>query len=102
MVVQFKAPDGWSGVVDRGTQVLIDARITDELAREGMAREVIRHVQSARREAELEMEDRIVLYLATDSPKLREAIAAHRDYIASETLTVRWSEQPLAESAYRA
>src|SRR5207249_4988502 len=99
---QLKAPDGWAGVADRGTQVLIDARITDELAAEGMAREVIRHVQNARREAGLEMEDRIVLHLGTDSPKLREAIAAHRDYIASETLTVQWAGQSLGEGAFHA
>jgi hypothetical protein len=41
------------------------------------------------------MEDRIMLYLGTDSEKLRQAIAAHRDYIAAETLTVQWSSQPL-------
>src|SRR5207245_2038925 len=90
LLVQDKAPEGWAGVVDRGTQLLLDVRITPELAREGMAREVVRHVQEARKEAGLEIEDRIALYLATDSPNLREAIENHRDYIAGETLTLRW------------
>jgi isoleucyl-tRNA synthetase len=95
VVVQMQAPEGWAGVADRGTQVLIDTRITEALAREGMAREVIRHVQNARKEAGLEMEDRIVLQLGTESVALRQAIEAHRAYVAAETLTVQWSDLPL-------
>jgi isoleucyl-tRNA synthetase len=89
--VTQKAPEGWSGVAAGCGQVLIDTRVTEELAREGLAREVVRHVQNTRKEAELQPEDRIVLWLHTDSANLRQAIAAHRDYIAAETLTVRWS-----------
>jgi isoleucyl-tRNA synthetase len=95
VVVQTKAEEGWAGVVDRDTQVALDTRITEELAREGMARDVVRHIQEQRKEAGLEMEDRIELYLGTEAEKLRQAIAAHREYIAAETLTVKWSAQPL-------
>ena len=56
MIAQFKAPEGWAGVADRGTQVLVDTRITQELAREGMAREVVRHVVSGRWPHRLELE----------------------------------------------
>jgi isoleucyl-tRNA synthetase len=100
--VTTKAPEGWSGVEDRGTQVLIDARLTDALKREGMARDVIRQVQDLRKTADLQMEDRIELYLGTESDALRQAIAAHRDYIAAETLTVRWATAPLDGAAHRA
>src|SRR5262249_39525900 len=65
VVVSYRAAEGWAGVVDRGTQVAIDARITDALALEGMARDVVRQVQDLRKEARLQMEDRIVLYLGT-------------------------------------
>jgi isoleucyl-tRNA synthetase len=91
VIITQKAPEGWSGVADRGTQVLIDTRVTADLAREGMARDVVRHVQNTRKEADLQPEDRIVLWLHTDSAELRRAIDDHRDYIAAETLTVRWS-----------
>jgi isoleucyl-tRNA synthetase len=101
VVVQQKAPEGWAGVADRGTQVLIDTRVTPELAREGMARDVIRHVQNTRKEARLEMEDRIALWLDTSSAALREAIEAHRTYIANETLTVHWATAPLNGQAHR-
>jgi isoleucyl-tRNA synthetase len=97
----LQAAEGWAGLADRGTQVAIDTRITEPLAQEGMAREVIRHVQNARRDAGLEMEDRIVLYLHTESAKLQAAFETHRDYIAAETLTVQWATAPLGEGAYR-
>jgi isoleucyl-tRNA synthetase len=64
-------------VVDRGTIVAIDTRITVELRKAGLAREVVRHIQQTRKDAGLEMEDRIVLYYHTDSTELREAIKAH-------------------------
>jgi isoleucyl-tRNA synthetase len=102
LVVQSTAPDGWAGVADRGTQVSIDARITPELAAEGMARDVVRQVQQLRKDADLEMEDRIALWLGTDSAKLQQAIQAHKPYIAAETLTTQWAAQPLNGEAKRA
>ena len=49
----------------------------------------------SRKQADLEMEDRIELYLGTDSEILKQALAAHKDYIAAETLVKKWSETPL-------
>ena len=48
------------------------------------------------------MEDRIVVYLKTDSPELQAAIDAHRDYIAAETLTITWSGQLLGDGSIKA
>jgi isoleucyl-tRNA synthetase len=95
LVVSVKAPEGWVGMVDREMQIALDTRITEALSLEGTARDMVRHIQDQRKEAGLEMEDRIVLYLGTEAEKLRAAIDAHRDYIAAETLTVEWSSQPL-------
>jgi isoleucyl-tRNA synthetase len=99
VMVEYRAADpGWAGVADKDTQLVIDARITDELAREGTARDVIRLVQDHRKNSGLNIEDRIALYLHTDSDKLRAAIEAHRDHIAAETLTVQWLAEPPAET----
>jgi isoleucyl-tRNA synthetase len=95
LVVTQKAPEGWAGVVDRGTQVLLDVRITEDLAREGMARDVIRHVQNLRKDAKLDLSDHIALRLDTSSAQLRAAIDCHRDDIATATQTDRWVTQPL-------
>ena len=90
--ISHVAAEGWAGVADRDTQVALDTRITPGLELEGLSREIIRHVQEARKAAQLEMEDRIVLGLTTTSDRLLRAIAAHRDLIAAETLTVAWMD----------
>lgn len=89
-----KTEKGFGGLVDRGTQLLLDARITPELAKEGMAREVVRHVQNTRKEAGLQPEDRIALYLSTSDADLAAAIDAHWAYIAGETLAVERLTSP--------
>jgi isoleucyl-tRNA synthetase len=96
VTVSLNAPQGWTGVADRGTQLALDGRITPELADEGMGREAVRHIQELRKTARLEMEDRIELYLGTESAALRKALDAHRDYICAETLTTNCTTEPLS------
>jgi len=95
IVIDMQAPDGWVGLADRSTQVTLDTRIPEALQHDGWAREIVRHVQELRKKSGLEMEDRIALHLTTDSPALKKAIAAHKDYICAETLTMHVSEEPL-------
>ncbi len=91
IAISYQAPEGWVGIEDRGTQVMLDTIVTEELAREGMARDVVRFVQDLRKKADLDMQDRIELYLATEADRLKQAIEAHREHIAAETLTVAWA-----------
>jgi isoleucyl-tRNA synthetase len=79
-------------VADRETQVALDSRISPELAREGMARDIVRQVQDLRKRAGLEMEDRILLHLASPNAELSKAIQEHRATIAGETLATQWAE----------
>jgi isoleucyl-tRNA synthetase len=60
-----------------------------------MAREIVRHVQELRKKSGLEMEDRIALHFATDSPELSRAAEAHSSYISAETLAVELPKAPL-------
>ncbi|MGL6096350.1 MAG: DUF5915 domain-containing protein, partial [Fimbriiglobus sp.] len=94
LLFETAAPDGWAGVADRSTQVMLDTRITPELKAEGLSRDVIRLVQDARKTAKLDVSDHIELYLGTDAPDLAAAIAAHRVTIAGETQAVRWADAP--------
>ena len=79
--------------------VLFDARITDELRREGIARDIVRHVQVTRKDAGLELEDRIVLSLQSDADLLQAAIDQCGDYIAQETLAEQMTADSLSDAA---
>jgi isoleucyl-tRNA synthetase len=65
--------------------VALNLELTDELLREGLAREVVHAVQSARKAAGLNVEDRIALALGGDA-ELLEAVREHEAYVAGETL----------------
>ena len=74
--------------IDEVSWIEISKKITPELKREGLMREVIRFVQSARKNAGLNVDDRINLSLETNDTDLIAAISAHRDEIYAETLAV--------------
>jgi len=69
--------------------IVLDTKLTPELKREGMMREVVRNVQSARKTAGLDVDDRIVLSLSTDDAELRKAMTEHSQIIAAETLATQ-------------
>lgn len=71
---------------DKG-QLVIDEEISPELKIEGVARELIRHIQQARKNAGLNVDDRIKLAVESDSKEVNEGFAAHKDEIYRETLT---------------
>ncbi len=66
--------------------VVLDTTVTPELEREGVARDLVRLIQQARREADLNISDRISLTLTASAPWV-EAFDEHRDLVMGETLT---------------
>jgi isoleucyl-tRNA synthetase len=66
--------------------VALDTELTAELEAEGLAREVVHHLQNLRKQSGFEITDRIAVEAATPSHVLTEAIRSHRDYICRETL----------------
>ncbi|HWK78796.1 MULTISPECIES: isoleucine--tRNA ligase [unclassified Microbacterium] len=90
-------PEGEAlAVVPGGGFVLLDTQTTPELEAEGMARDAIRVVQEARKNAGLDVSDRIVLALNV-STENAEALQAHAELIAGETLAVAFAVQATDE-----
>ena len=75
-----------------GENIEIDEKLTPELKREGLMRETIRFIQNARKEAGLNVDDRIELCLESEEEELNLAIKEHQDEINSETLAQVFGE----------
>ncbi len=88
VVVQQAKTEGAIASTSQVT-VVLDTAISPELHLEGLAREIVSKIQSARKEAGLEVEDRILLSLKPGSDELAEAIGAHKELILSEVLALR-------------
>jgi isoleucyl-tRNA synthetase len=79
--------------------VVLDTDITPELAAEGLARDVVRVVQQARREAGLNVSDRIALVV--DAPdEVADAVRAHETFISGEVLAGSVSYGDVGEDAF--
>lgn len=83
--IEYKVKKDFENNVSGG--ILIDYHLTPELKREGLMREVIRHIQSARKAAGLNVDDRVILDLKTADEMLKKAIDEHIETIMTETLT---------------
>ncbi|HEU5002786.1 MAG TPA: isoleucine--tRNA ligase [Actinomycetota bacterium] len=85
--VRAERREGYEVEHEGGYAVALDTDITPELRAEGLAREVVRAVQDARKEAGLEISDRIRLWLGA-AGELAGAIEAHEAWILGEVLGV--------------
>jgi isoleucyl-tRNA synthetase len=94
LLIETRSPEGYTVAEYEGTLVALNTTVTPELRLEGAARDLVRNVQDARKNAGLEISDRIVLYLDGGSHEpasggvvdLQQVIAAWGDYIKVETL----------------
>jgi len=87
VLVAVAAAPGWAAAEDSGYVALLDTAVTPELANEGLARELVRRLQELRREAGLEVTDRIRVAWQGDAT-VAAAVAAHAPYVANEVLAL--------------
>jgi len=89
LLVESAAAAGYACAEAGGYLVGLDTALTEELLREGLARELVRTIQEARKQAGLQVSDRIVLEIEGNDAVMG-ALAAHKDYVGAETLASRW------------
>jgi isoleucyl-tRNA synthetase len=97
VLIETSSAEGFACAEDGGYLTALETTQTEGLVREGLAREMIRTVQDARKQAGLEVSDRIVLGIS-GSPGVTAALADYRDYMMAETLATGWAtgqEEPL-------
>ncbi|MCB0211814.1 MAG: isoleucine--tRNA ligase [Anaerolineae bacterium] len=93
--VHFEGKDGFACETLRDLVVVLDVHVTPELEREGLARDLVRQVQTLRKEADYKLDDRITVGFMTSDESLQAIINEFGAYIRSETL----AKSLLTESA---
>jgi isoleucyl-tRNA synthetase len=96
--VKAAARQGFAVAEDGAYVAALVTDLTPELLREGLAREFVRRIQDLRKTADLEVVDRINLFVEA-SDGLKAAIEANRDYVTAETLTIQLAFEPAPEGA---
>ncbi|GAA0929556.1 isoleucine--tRNA ligase [Virgisporangium aurantiacum] len=86
VIVTETPREGWAVAADAGASLALDLRLTPELRRAGLAREVIRLIQDARRSTGLDVTDRIDLRYETSDAEVAEALTEHGDRVAEDVL----------------
>ena len=76
---------GWLVASDNGLTVALDITITDELRKEGIARDVVNRVQNIRKDMGLDVQDKIRILVEDRNELVKNALEANKDYICTET-----------------
>jgi len=87
VIIRDEPREGLAVASEHGVSVAMDVELTQELVAEGLARDVVRRVQSLRKEADFDLDDRIITAYEAEEG-LAQAIEEWHDYIAAETLSV--------------
>ncbi len=95
VIVTERPREGWSVVNEHGETVALDLHLTPDLVRTGLAREVIRLVQEARKSSGFDVSDRIVMRWAS-SGDTAQALRDHAELVAREVLAVELTESTTA------
>jgi isoleucyl-tRNA synthetase len=100
LLLDARSPAGYAAQEERGYLAALRTEVTPELRLEGLARDVVRLVQNARKEAGLEVSDRIALELRATG-ELHEALRTHGASVAAEVLATEFTlEGSLSEAPH--
>ncbi|CAO5167674.1 Isoleucine--tRNA ligase [Frankia sp. AiPs1] len=99
LIITETPRQGWAVTAESGLSVALDLEITPELARAGLARDVVRILQDARKAAGLAITDRVVVHWAATRASTALALRHHAQSVAEEVLAVTFTEVDPADVA---
>jgi isoleucyl-tRNA synthetase len=92
-VVVTEVPrEGWTVASDSGESLALDLALTPELIGQGIARDVTRLIQDARKTSGLDISDRITVTWESGNEATASALNSHADLVASEVLATAWTQ----------
>ncbi|MBL9124948.1 MAG: class I tRNA ligase family protein, partial [Planctomycetaceae bacterium] len=94
--IRLAAKPGWAAAQGHDVVVVVATEVSDELKREGLARELTHAVQTQRKDLGCAYTDRIEIGIVGASGEVAAALDQFGDYVRSETLAVSLSQAPLA------
>lgn len=83
--ISFQDIPGWLVASEGKTTVALDINISDELKKEGIARDVVNRIQNIRKEMGLDVQDKIKINIQKNDNLINAALEANKDYICLET-----------------
>ena len=96
--VQLQAKEGWAAAQGKSSVVVLSTELSDELLREGYARDMVRFVQDLRKEAGLKFNDKIKLGVEVDD-QIKKAIEENQEFILSEVQAVEFGFAKIDDGA---
>jgi len=87
--VHYEAREGYAATAARDTVAVLDLEIDQALRQEGLVRDIVRHVQTLRKEADYRLDERITVGLFGLDGETRAAVEAYQGYLCGETLCPR-------------
>lgn len=93
--VRLKAREGWAAAQGKNSVVVLSTELTDDLIREGYARDLVRYIQDLRKASGLEFNDHIHLSLVTDGEEIKLAIAENSEFIQTEVQAESLTDRPM-------
>ena len=85
VIISSEDVPGWSVATENGITVALDVQVTDELKREGIARDFVNRVQNLRKDLGLAVLDKINIEVERDGEIFTSALTSYKDYISTET-----------------
>lgn len=95
VLINLTAKEGYAAAEGKRVVVVLATEVTEELKREGLARELVHAIQGMRRNLDLAFDDRIRIAVSCTG-EVAAAAAVHGDYIKNETLAVELSTEPMS------